>query len=190
MLPRTFIAAAGFAAVAIASAVTRSSAQAPAGPAGAPVSFASDILPVMEATRLSCHGADNQLGGLDLRSRDAAIRGGDHGTALVPGNAEQSRLFRMISGREQPAMRNQWCRGGGGDRGRSGRREAPSSASRTSLMSLARSFGSFRRQTRKPCATCGGTFAGSAAKFASFCRTTDSVSETSSASNARTRRCA
>jgi hypothetical protein len=68
------------------------------------VSFASDILPVMEATCLSCHGADNQLGGLDLRSRDAAIRGGDHGTALVPGNAEQSRLFRMISGREQPAM--------------------------------------------------------------------------------------
>ena len=58
----------------------------------------------MEASCLSCHGADTQLGGLDLRSRESAIRGGDHGTALVPGNADQSKLFRMISGREEPAM--------------------------------------------------------------------------------------
>ena len=52
----------------------------------------------MEASCLSCHGADVQLAKLDLRTRESAIRGGDHGTALVPGNADQSKLFRMISG--------------------------------------------------------------------------------------------
>ncbi len=100
---RTFVAAAALVAVALSSVVTVSSAQAPAA-GQAPVSFTRDILPVMEASCLSCHGADNQLAKLDLRSREAAIRGGDHGTALVPGDADQSKLFRMIAGREEPAM--------------------------------------------------------------------------------------
>jgi cytochrome c553 len=104
MVTRTIIAAAALAAAAFGSAVTLTSAQAPATPGQAQVSFSRDILPVMEASCLSCHGADNQLGGLDLRTREAAIRGGDHGAALVPGNAGQSKLFRMISGAEQPAM--------------------------------------------------------------------------------------
>jgi hypothetical protein len=88
----------------LASAVALTSAQAPAPAAQAPVSFARDILPVMEASCLTCHGGDMQMGKLDLRTREAAIRGGDHGTALVPGSAEQSKLFRMIAGLEQPAM--------------------------------------------------------------------------------------
>ena len=33
-----------------------------------------DILPVMEASCLNCHGADVQLAKLDLRTREAAIR--------------------------------------------------------------------------------------------------------------------
>ena len=45
-----------------------------------------------------------QLGKLDLRTRESAIRGGEHGTALVPGNPEQSRLFRLIAGLDEPAM--------------------------------------------------------------------------------------
>lgn len=88
------------------SVVAVSSAQAPGpvAPAQASVSFARDILPVMEASCLSCHGADVQLGKLDLRTRESAIRGGDRGPALVPGNAEQSKLLRMIAGVEEPAM--------------------------------------------------------------------------------------
>ena len=104
MVVRTIVSAAGLAAAVIGSAVTLSSAQAPPATAQAQVSFAKDILPVMEASCLSCHGEGNQLAKLDLRTRESAIRGGDHGAAIVPGNADQSKLFRMISGAETPAM--------------------------------------------------------------------------------------
>ena len=68
------------------------------------VSFATDIFPVLEANCLTCHGATMQLAKLDLRTRESALAGGEHGPAIVPGNAEQSRLFRRIAGTELPAM--------------------------------------------------------------------------------------
>ena len=70
----------------------------------APISFANDILPIFEANCLTCHGAGMQLAKLDLRTRESALAGGAHGPAIVPGNAEQSRLFRRIAGAEAPAM--------------------------------------------------------------------------------------
>ncbi len=45
-----------------------------------------------------------QLSKLDLRTRDSALKGGEHGPSIVPGKAAQSRLFLMISGAEKPAM--------------------------------------------------------------------------------------
>lgn len=82
-------------------------AQAPApAPAAqpSPVSFAKDIFPVLEANCLTCHGATMQLARLDLRTRESTLAGGAHGPAIVPGSAEQSRLFRRITGAEAPAM--------------------------------------------------------------------------------------
>ena len=79
-------------------------AQTPTAPPPAPVSFAKDIFPVLEANCLACHGATMQLARLDLRTRESALAGGAHGAAIVPGNAEQSRLFRRITGAEAPAM--------------------------------------------------------------------------------------
>ena len=90
-MPRTLTlaAAAAFAGVACAS---------------AQVSFSSDIQPILESSCLKCHGAKLQLSKLDLRTREGALRGGSHGPALVPGDPEASRLFRMASGAEKPAM--------------------------------------------------------------------------------------
>ncbi len=45
-----------------------------------------------------------QLSRLDLRTRENALKGGDHGPAIVPGDAAGSRLYRLVSGREKPAM--------------------------------------------------------------------------------------
>ena len=81
-------------------------AQAPA-PTPAPsvsVSFSKDILPVIEANCLTCHGSSAQLGRLDLRTRESALAGGARGAALVPGNAEQSRLYRYVAGLESIRM--------------------------------------------------------------------------------------
>ncbi len=69
-----------------------------------PISFANEIFPILEANCLSCHGAQMQLARLDLRTRESALAGGAHGPAVVPGNAEQSRLFRRVAGTEVPAM--------------------------------------------------------------------------------------
>ena len=68
------------------------------------VSFDRDIQPILQKHCLACHGDPVQTSQLDLRSRDGAVRGGVRGQDLLPGNAEQSRLYRMVAGLEQPAM--------------------------------------------------------------------------------------
>ncbi len=44
------------------------------------------------------------MSGLDLHTREAALKGGEKGAALVPGDAAASRLYRRVAGLEQPAM--------------------------------------------------------------------------------------
>ena len=61
------------------------------------VSFAKDIQPIMERSCWNCHGESMQLSKLDLRTREGALRGGAHGPAATPGNAEQSRLYRAVA---------------------------------------------------------------------------------------------
>ena len=69
-----------------------------------PASFTSDIRPIMERSCWDCHGEELQRSGLDLRTRDDAILGGRGGPAIVPGRAEESLLYRMIAGLEEPLM--------------------------------------------------------------------------------------
>jgi hypothetical protein len=68
------------------------------------VSFTKDVLPILSDQCFKCHGESLRLSKLDLRSRAAMLKGGDHGPALVPGSAEASRLYRRVSGKEKPAM--------------------------------------------------------------------------------------
>lgn len=70
----------------------------------APVSFANDIQPILQDACWQCHGEAVKLSQLDLRTRDSALQGGAHGAAIVPGNAEQSRLYRMVAGLEAITM--------------------------------------------------------------------------------------
>ena len=72
--------------------------------AGKPVSFTADILPIFESSCWKCHGDAIQLSKLDLRSRDAALKGGERGAAIVPGKAGDSRLYRLVAGLEKPSM--------------------------------------------------------------------------------------
>jgi hypothetical protein len=82
-------------------------AQAPAASSsqpGAAVDFGADIQPLLAEKCLTCHGDALKLSRLDLRTRDSALTGGNRGPALVPGNAEQSRIYRHVAGLEQPTM--------------------------------------------------------------------------------------
>jgi hypothetical protein len=51
-----------------------------------------------------CHGEALQLSKLDLRTREAALKGGEKGPAIVPGKAAESKLYRLVSGAEKPSM--------------------------------------------------------------------------------------
>src|SRR5215213_2802135 len=86
--------------VVVGSLVAMLNAQAPAAPpANAPqVSFAKDIQPILEKSCWSCHSSDLKLSELDLSTREAALQGGAHGAALVPGSADRSKLYRMAAG--------------------------------------------------------------------------------------------
>ena len=67
-------------------------------------SFSKDVKPVLEARCLKCHGSSMQLAKLDLRTREAALKGGDKGPAIVAGDPEKSPLYRRVAGLEKPVM--------------------------------------------------------------------------------------
>src|SRR5689334_20332552 len=64
-----------------------------------PPSF-SEVRAIFTAKCLACHGNDPKdlKGDYDLRSREAAIKGGESGeTAIVPGEPEKSPLYKAVT---------------------------------------------------------------------------------------------
>ncbi len=64
--------------------------------------FESDILPVFEANCLVCHGENLRQNGLDLRTRDATLKGGETGAGIAPGRPDESLLFQKVSSGAMP----------------------------------------------------------------------------------------
>ena len=62
------------------------------------VDFRRDIEPLLKEKCHSCHGAEQQLSGLRLDSRSAALSGGNSGVVVRPGNSRESRLIHLIAG--------------------------------------------------------------------------------------------
>ena len=65
---------------------------------------AKQVQAIFDKSCRQCHGASVQLSKLDLRTRDGVLNGGVHGPAVSPGNPDNSRLYRMVAGLEQPTM--------------------------------------------------------------------------------------
>ncbi|MGD9749194.1 MAG: c-type cytochrome domain-containing protein, partial [Verrucomicrobiales bacterium] len=63
----------------------------------APVDFVRDIQPILEFNCVNCHNADDAKGGLRFDSRDAFLKGGDGGDAMLPGKPEKSLMVELIS---------------------------------------------------------------------------------------------
>lgn len=64
----------------------------------------ADVEPIFSEHCVACHDPDSNKGGLDLSSYAAAMQGGGSGKSIVPGEPDQSRLFRMIALVERPFM--------------------------------------------------------------------------------------
>src|SRR5262245_54819124 len=67
-------------------------------PATRPVDFAVDIHPLLQKNCFSCHGPEEQEGGLRLDQKKRALDGGDSGAEIVVGKSAESRLVRVIAG--------------------------------------------------------------------------------------------
>lgn len=61
------------------------------------VDFAKDIHPILEQQCVKCHGVEKQKGKLRLDTREAALKGGKGGPALVPGDSAKSDLFHRVT---------------------------------------------------------------------------------------------
>jgi hypothetical protein len=62
------------------------------------VDYQRDVRPILEKYCYDCHGPKQQLSGLRLDRRDAVRQGGYSGQIIIPGDAEGSRIVRMIGG--------------------------------------------------------------------------------------------
>src|SRR3954447_2109394 len=58
--------------------------------------FETQVRPILVDSCYKCHGPDKQKANLRLDSRAGALRGGDSGPAVVPGNLEESLLITAI----------------------------------------------------------------------------------------------
>ncbi len=58
--------------------------------------FEKHVRPVLVDKCIQCHGPKAQRGGLRLDSRQAILKGGDSGPALVPGQPDKSLLLKAI----------------------------------------------------------------------------------------------
>ena len=65
--------------------------------------LAQHVIAIFQNHCIRCHGADKKSG-LDLRTREAALKGGLRGAALLPGNSKDSVLYQYISGAKSPRM--------------------------------------------------------------------------------------
>ena len=61
-------------------------------------------LAILQQRCLGCHGESMDMSGLRLNSREAAIKGGKNGPAVLPGDAAKSRLYQAVTHAIQPAM--------------------------------------------------------------------------------------
>jgi hypothetical protein len=74
-----------------------------AAPSGGAVTYA-DVQAIISESCEHCHNEDKEKGGLLMESYEGLIAGGDHGSAVIPGDSESSRLVQMIEGRLKPRM--------------------------------------------------------------------------------------
>lgn len=75
-------------------------------PATNHIEFARDIQPILEDSCLRCHGPERPKSQFRLDNRAAALKGGDEGVDLIPGNSAKSRLVlyvaRLVEDSEMP----------------------------------------------------------------------------------------
>ncbi|MCA9034379.1 MAG: hypothetical protein KDA91_04565 [Planctomycetaceae bacterium] len=71
---------------------------------GRPVEFERDIYPILEANCIACHNQALDESELILEDTKAILKGGSAGPSVVPGNPDESLLFKVAARTEEPVM--------------------------------------------------------------------------------------
>ncbi len=74
-----------------------------AAPAIAP-DYVTKVAPIFKKYCVSCHNGQDREGKLSLESFTDLEKGGEHGPAILPGQADSSRLLRLLTGTAEPKM--------------------------------------------------------------------------------------
>lgn len=64
--------------------------------------LANRVQALLKAKCIQCHGEKKRESGLDLRSREAILKGGESGAGIVPGKPDLSRLYQRVRDGEMP----------------------------------------------------------------------------------------
>jgi len=68
------------------------------------ITFVDHIVPIFRAKCGTCHSAGEAKGGLVLENYGATMQGGASGAVVEVGDVDASRLYDLVSHKEQPAM--------------------------------------------------------------------------------------
>ena len=66
------------------------------------ISFAVDVLPILQRRCIVCHGEERREQGLDLTSYSAVVAGSDSGPIIVAGDAENSLIVELVLAGRMP----------------------------------------------------------------------------------------
>ncbi len=66
------------------------------------VSFAGDVLPILEANCTRCHGSNRQSDGLAMNTYTALLEGSSAGAVIIPSDAAGSKLVEVIANGRMP----------------------------------------------------------------------------------------
>src|SRR5688572_23890925 len=66
--------------------------------------FTKDIAPLLTKYCAGCHNDTDREGKLSLASYESLLKGGEKGGVITPGQADLSRLVRVLNGQAEPKM--------------------------------------------------------------------------------------
>ena len=69
-----------------------------------PVTFSKQVLPLLRRECWACHSGVNSSSGYSLENRNALLKGGRHGVAVLVGKGEQSSFIKYLTGEIKPKM--------------------------------------------------------------------------------------
>jgi uncharacterized membrane protein len=84
------------------AAPTASIANATQAPVGGKVSFAGDVMPLLQSRCVNCHGGAQTSRGLDLNSYDSVMVGSQNGPIVSAGDAANSLIVQVVASGNMP----------------------------------------------------------------------------------------